>query len=131
MIEKLLQELIDALKENTAALNGAPAPKSESKPASGGSKPASGTKGGSTKGKPKGPKIEDLTTLAGNMLRGETSIDVDDAKAGLKAFKEHFGFKPSDCPDDKIVEAHAALKALSEGEDPFAEGEDEDPTDMV
>lgn len=127
-LEDKIDALIAALEANTAALAGGEKP-AATKPAA--SKPAASKPG--RPAKPKGPKLEDLTTLAGNMLKGGTDLDADDAKAALKSFKEHFGFKPSDCPDDKLADAMAALTALSEGEDPFddGDGDEDDASSMV
>ena len=116
-IDALLKEMIEAIRENTAALNGAPADK-PSKP--------SGTK--ATGGK-KGPTLAALTKLAGQMMNGETDLDEDDARAALGASKKHHGYKLSETPAESAASAMAELKAFIAGEDPYAGDEEEEKGD--
>lgn len=119
-IETLLKNLILAVEANTAALSG-------SAPASGSAAKKPAAKKPAAK---KGPTLATLTKLAGDMMKGETDLDEDDAKAALAAFKKAHGYKISETPADEIEQAMTELKALIAGEDPY-ESEDGDDEDLM
>ena len=105
-IEARIDKLIEAIEANTAALLG------------GGAAPKKGSggkaSGGSKASKPKGPSLDDLTALAGKIMKGETDIDADDGKKVLMAYKKEFGVKVSETPEDKIADGIAYLTAAVE-----------------
>ena len=114
-LEDKIEELIAAIKENTAAVKGgASAPAKESKPSSSGKAPE----------KKRTTTIDQVAKAFGSYL----STEGDKGKAAVRKIIAHFGVgKVSEIDEDSFDEALALLKKFQDGEDPFGEdGEEED-----
>ena len=110
--EAMIQELVDAVKANTAALKGG----------SGGTKAAE-KPADKAPAKAKGPTLDAVAKRYGAYM----SAEGDAGKANVRKIVKHFGVKKiSDLGDAKFDEALALLDQFEAGDDPFAEEGDGD-----